>query len=259
MKKHFIFDLDGTIYRGNHLMPGVGNVIAALHKENHRIVFLSNNPLQSREHYASKLRKLGISVRLPQVITSSVVMGHYLEKNNPGAAVYPIGERPLVKELTRRGLVVSEEPTEIDFVIASFDRDFHYDKLNIAYQAIKNGASFIATNPDKTCPVENGEVPDAAGMIGAIQGVTGKAPELITGKPSIYMIRAALDQLGVNESQCVLVGDRIETDIKMALENEITAVLMLTGVTSIKDLNMSQIKPDYVLDTMEEFDSIIDY
>jgi len=256
MIEGFIFDLDGTVYRGDQLLPGAEKVIKKLRRTGKQIVFLSNKPIESRNTYAEKLCRLGIPVETSQIINSSLVTARFLSETDPGAVVYVVGEEPLVKELQSHGMKVSTDPEKIEYVIASFDRKFNYDKLDLAYQAIKNGARLIATNSDKTCPVAGGEIPDAAGMIGAIEGVTGKKVEMIAGKPSSYMLRSAIDILQVDNQACLLVGDRLETDIKMAVENDILAVLVLTGVTARSDLNGSSIKPDHVLETLEEFDSI---
>ncbi len=252
-----IFDLDGTVYRGDELLPGAKEVIEGIRRKDKGPVFLSNKALGRRDAYAKQLTRLGIPTDVDQIINSSLVTARYLLERDPGAPVYVVGEGPLLEELTSHGIKISSDPQEIKYVVASFDRDFHYDKLKIAYDAIKNGAGFIATNADRTCPVKGGEVPDAAGMIGAIEGVTGKKLEMIAGKPSTYMLQSALDILQVDSDSCLLVGDRLETDIRMALDHDITAILVLTGVTSRKDLESSPISPDYVLETLEDFPSLI--
>ncbi|MFP3953603.1 MAG: HAD-IIA family hydrolase, partial [Candidatus Acetothermia bacterium] len=253
----FIFDLDGTVYRGDELLPGAKQVVDELREKDKGPVFLSNKALERRSAYARQLTRLGVPTDVDQIINSSLVTARYLVERDPDAPVYVIGEGPLIEELENHGIEISVDPGEIRYVVASFDRDFHYDKLRIAYDAIKNGAGFIATNADRTCPVKGGEVPDAAGMIGAIEGVTGKKLEMIAGKPSTYMLQSALDILELDSDSCLLVGDRLETDIRMALDHNITAVLVLTGVTDREDLQNSPIKPDYVLETLEDFPSII--
>ncbi|MFW6104545.1 MAG: HAD-IIA family hydrolase [Candidatus Bipolaricaulota bacterium] len=259
MKEGFIFDLDGTVYRSDELMPGARSVITKLDVQGFGIVFLSNKPLHSRQYYADNLDQLGIPVDVNQIITSSYVMGYHLSDTDKGVTVYPVGEEPLMRELKAGGMVISEDPEEIDYVVASFDRNFHYDKLNIAFQAIMNGARFIATNPDRTCPVKNGEVPDAAGMIGAIEGVTGKKVELVTGKPSKLMVKAALDRLELPPGDCLLIGDRLETDIKMGNDHGIPTALVLTGVTNRSDLAGSSIEPTYILEDLSQLPEKLDF
>jgi len=248
----YIFDLDGTIYLGEKLIPGAGETIERLKSLSKKIIYLSNKPLQTREDYAAKLTRLGIPTRAEEVINSSLVMARWLSGEAPGATIYVIGEAPLIQELVRAGFRVSEKAGEIQYVIASFDRTFDYRKLNIALQAIKRGAHFVATNPDRTCPVEGGEIPDCAAMIGAVEGTTGKKVEAVVGKPSDTMIRVAVDYMGLRPQDCVLVGDRLETDMVMGKKAGMAAALVLTGVTTRESLKNSDIQPDYVWESVAE-------
>jgi NagD protein len=146
---------------------------------------------------------------------------------------------------------LTEEPAEIDTVVAAFDRTFDYRKWNIAFQAIKfHGAHFVATNPDRTCPVEGGEIPDCAGIIAALEVTTGIKCELIAGKPSPMMIQAGAALLGVPPDQCLVVGDRLETDILMGREAGAKTAVVLTGVTRREHLATSPVQPDYVLENI---------
>jgi len=248
----YIFDLDGTIYLGEKLIPGAGETIERLKSLSKKIIYLSNKPLQTREDYAAKLTRLGIPTRAEEVINSSLVMARWLSGESPGATIYVIGEAPLIQELVRAGFRISEKAGEIRYVIASFDRTFDYRKLNIALQAIKRGAHFVATNPDRTCPVEGGEIPDCAAMIGAVEGTTGKKVETVVGKPSDTMIRVAVDYMGLRPQDCVLVGDRLETDMVMGKKAGMAAALVLTGVTTRERLKNSDIQPDYVWESVAE-------
>jgi NagD protein len=248
----YIFDLDGTIYLGERLIPGAGETIERLKSLSKKIIYLSNKPLQTREDYAAKLTRLGIPTRAEEVINSSLVMARWLSGEAPGATIYVIGEAPLIQELVRAGFRISEKAGEIQYVIASFDRTFDYRKLNIALQAIKRGAHFVATNPDRTCPVEGGEIPDCAAMIGAVEGTTGKKVETVVGKPSDIMIRVAVDYMGLRPQDCILVGDRLETDMVMGKKAGMAAALVLTGVTTRESLKNSDIRPDYVWESVAE-------
>jgi NagD protein len=248
----YIFDLDGTIYRGEKLIPGARETIEKLKSLAKKIVYLSNKPLQTREDYAAKLTRLGIPTEPAEVINSSFVMARWLSQRAPGATVFIIGEPPLIEEMTRGGFHLSENPEEVQYVIASFDRSFDYQKLNIALQAIKKGAHFVATNPDRTCPVEGGEIPDCAAMIGAVEGATGKKVEVIVGKPSDIMIQVAGEAMDLNPQDCLLVGDRLETDMVMGKKAGMATALVLTGVTTRKALWQSPLQPDYIWESVAE-------
>lgn len=248
MLKGYLLDLDGTVYRGEKLIPGAREAIDALRRRGKKILFISNKPLYSRKDYAQKLSRLGIPAEEKDVINSSYVLALYLTKEAPGSRVFAIGEPPLLEELQRAGLkIVQNCSTTIDYVIAAFDRTFNYQKLNTAFQALRRGARFYATNPDRTCPVEGGEIPDAAAIIAALEATTGRKVEKVFGKPSQYMVEVALDILGLPAQACAVVGDRLETDIRMAKDYGLTAILVLTGVTTPQDLQHSLIQPDYVL------------
>ncbi len=248
----YIFDLDGTIYRGEKLIPEARETIEKLKSLGKKIVYLSNKPLQTREDYAAKLTRLGIPTEPGEVINSSFVMASWLWRQAPKAAVFIIGEPPLIEEMTRKGFKISEKPEEVQYVIASFDRTFDYRKLNIALQAIKKGARFVATNPDRTCPVEDGEIPDCAAMTGAIEGATGKKVEAIVGKPSEIIIQVAVEAINLTPRECLLVGDRLETDVVMGKKAGMATALVLTGVTSREVSRQSPIKPDYVWESIAE-------
>jgi NagD protein len=253
----YIFDLDGTIYLGEKTIPGARQVIAELRRRGRGVVFLSNKPLQPRRVYAEKLTRLGIPAALGDVINSSLVLTQYLLREMAGATIFVIGEQPLLDELTAAGLTLSETPEEIDVVIASFDRTFDYRKLDIGFQALKLGARFFATNADRTCPVEGGEIPDAAAVIGALQGCSGRRVELVAGKPSSLMVEVALGRLGLPADVCLMVGDRLETDILMGKTAGMSTALVLTGVTQRKDLARSSVLPDYTLESVADIPGLI--
>jgi arabinose operon protein AraL len=247
-----VLDLDGTVYLGDALLPGAQRTVAALRTAGSRIVFLSNKPLETRADYAAKLTRLGIPTSPDEVINSSWVMARWLEREAPGAALFVIGERPLLDELQGSGFRLTEEPGKIDFVIASFDRTFEYHKLQVAFGAIRAGTRFVATNADRYCPVPGGGLPDAAAIIGAIEGCTGKQVEVVVGKPSPITVRAILDRLQLPASECIIVGDRLETDVRMGQEAGMATAVVLTGVTTPELLAASDIQPDYVLRCIDE-------
>ena len=261
MFEGFIFDLDGTIYLGDFLIPGADRVVRLLREKEKKVAFLSNKPLETREDYASKLTRLGIPAEPDEVINSTFVMTHYLKKNAPQARLFVVGETPFIEELKRTGFTIAEEPKEIDYVVVAFDRTFDYRKLNIAFQAIKKfGAHFVATNPDRTCPVEGGEIPDCAGMIAAIEAVTEKKVEAIVGKPSPIMIQTVLDVLRLRPEDCILVGDRLETDIKMGKDSGIATGIVLTGVTDeemLKKVKHTPDQPDFVFQSIADVGNLL--
>ena len=248
-----ILDLDGTVYLGEHALPGAVDTIAALRAHGLPVVFVTNKPLEPAAVYAAKLTRLGIPTEPDDVITSSRVLGNYFVRQAPRARVFVIGEPPLREEMRRFGLLLTEDPAQIEYVIAALDRTFDYRKWNIAFRALKfHGAHLVATNGDRTCPEPEGEIPDCAGIIAALETSTDRQVELISGKPSPQMIRAAAARLKVPPDQCLVVGDRLETDIVMGRAAGAWTALVLTGVsTRAQTLRMSK-PPDLILNNLGE-------
>ncbi|HEY2995441.1 MAG TPA: HAD-IIA family hydrolase [Methylomirabilota bacterium] len=246
----WLFDLDGTVYLGEALIPGAAETIAALRADGRRVAFLSNKPLYTRGDYAEKLTRLGIPARADEVVNSSIVLARHLQRLDAGAPVFVIGEPPLIGELRAHGFEVRNDP-DVRWVVIAFDRTFDYAKLNTALQAVRrHDARLIATNPDRTCPTAEGEIPDCAGMMAAVEAVTGKTVEVVVGKPSPIILEVALETLGVAAGDCVMVGDRIETDIVMGKRLGLATVLVLSGITRGDDPRIAELRPDLVLDSI---------
>ena len=250
-QRGWLFDLDGTIYLGDALIPGADRVIATLREAGRRVAFLSNKPLQTREDYARKLTGLGILAVADDVVNSSLVLARHLATLDPGAPLFVIGEPPLIAELIAHGFEVRRDP-RVRWVVIAFDRTFDYAKLHLALQAVRGGARLIATNPDRTCPTAEGEIPDCAGMMAAVEAVTGERVEIVVGKPSPIILEVALRRLGVTAADCVIVGDRLETDIVMGKDHGLATALVLTGITRAGDPRIAEIGPDAVLPSIRE-------
>ncbi len=254
----FIFDLDGTVYLGDHVLFGAIETIAELRARGFKTVFISNKPLEPGSAYAAKLTRLGIPTPCDDVITSARVLAMYFQRNAPGARVFIIGEPPLIEEMRQAGLHIVDDPARIEYVIAAFDRTFDYRKWNIAFQAIKfHGAHFVATNADKSCPVDGGEIPDCAGIIAALEATTGKKVEFVAGKPSPLIIQAGIERMQVHAEECLVIGDRLETDIAMGRAAGTRTALVLTGVTRREHLASAAIQPDFVLESLGELRHVV--
>ena len=252
----YAFDLDGTIYLGDHLLPGARRLVEELRRRGLAVRFLSNNPTKDPEQYAEKLERLGLPTPVDEIVNTVVTMTRWLLDNAPGAVVYPISEPPLVRALEQAGIRMSSDPAEIDVVVASYDRTFTYEKLQIAFDAIwyHRRARLVATNPDRFCPFPGGRgEPDCAAIIAAVEACTGVRCEANTGKPDPAMLRAALAGLEVAPADCVMVGDRLSTDIRMALDTGMAAALVLTGETRAEDLRglPPSDAPELVLDRID--------
>ena len=252
----YIFDLDGTIYLGDELLPGAKRLIETLRENGKKIVFLSNNPTKDPKMYSEKLTKLGLPTPEEETVNTVVTMTQWLLQNHPDAVVFPISEEPLKNALREAGIQLSDNAEEIDIVIASYDRTFEYEKLQIAFDAIwfHKRARLVTTNPDRYCPFPGGRgEPDAAAIVGAIEACTGAKCEVNVGKPDPIMLETIMGMVGLDASECVCTGDRLYTEIRMALDAGMPAAVVLTGETTPEMLADEALenKPDYVLDRID--------
>lgn len=248
----YLFDLDGTIYLGDTRLPGAAETIAALRAAGKRTIFLSNNPTKSRQQVVTRLAEMGITTTLADVVNSSFVLVQWLLREAPGARLFVVGEAPLQEELRAAGFRLTEQPGEIDVVVASFDRTFDYHKLQVAFDAINAGARLVATNGDRYCPVPGGGQPDAAAVIAAIEACTGTTCDPIVGKPSPIMVSTIMEMLQRPPSRCIMVGDRLETDIQMGINAGMATCLVLTGDATRDKLATSGLAPTYVVAQIDE-------
>jgi HAD superfamily hydrolase (TIGR01450 family) len=248
----YLFDLDGTIYLGDELLPGAKRLVLKLRELEKRVIFLTNNPTRNPGMYAEKLTRLGLKTPPEEVVNTVVTMTGWLLQNHPEAVVFPISEEPLKNSLREAGIKMSEDPEEIDIVIASYDRGFDYRKLQIAFDAIwfHKRAKLVTTNPDRYCPLPGGRgEPDAAAIVGAIEGCTGTKCEVNVGKPDPIMLETIMGLLDLDAKDCVMTGDRLYTEIRMALDAGMPSAVVLTGETTAEDLDEESEEnlPAYVL------------
>ena len=252
----YVFDLDGTLYLGDHLLPGAAETVAAIRTAGARVAFLTNKPLETPAAYAVKLTSLGIPATAREVVSSTDALLRYLGSHAAGARILPITEPPLAEMLRAAGFrtvdPVHDDPTTADVVVVSWDRTFDYAKLVAAFRAVRAGARIVATNPDPYCPTPDGDLPDCAAMLAAIEASTGARAEVIVGKPSPHMAATLLDRLALPSNDTILVGDRLLTDVRMAREAGMASALVLSGATAAEALDESPVVPDYVLGGVAE-------
>ena len=252
----YTFDLDGTIYLGDGLLPGARETIETLRDRGKVVRFLSNNPTKDPEQYAEKLDGLGLPTPLEEIVNTTVTTTHWLLEHAPGAVVFPIGEEPLKRAFATAGIAMSEDPAEIDIVVASYDRTFEYRKLQIAFDAIwfHKRARLITSNPDRYCPMPGGRgEPDAASIVAAIEACTQTTCEANLGKPGVEMLETVLGMLGLPAHRCLMIGDRLSTDIAMAAAAGMDSALVLTGETTPKmaaELSADE-APTWILDRID--------
>ncbi|TNJ63498.1 HAD-IIA family hydrolase [Paenibacillus hemerocallicola] len=244
----FIFDLDGTVYLGDRMIDGAAEAIRTLRQRGDKVLFLSNKPIADRSSYAEKLTKMGIPTEVGDVLNSSLIVARYLRKTMlPGQRAYVIGEEPIRRELLHHGVHCTDRAEEAEVIVLSWDREFTYEKLNVLYQSALRGATVVASNPDATCPLEGGQVPDTGTMIAALETALGKRAVVVAGKPSRIAAEAAVERIGLDCKDCFVIGDRLETDIRMANEAGMHSVLVLTGVGTEQEAEAGPDRPRTIL------------
>lgn len=252
----YVFDLDGTIYLGEALLPGARRLIETLRQRSRRVVFCSNNPTKRPDEYAAKLTRLGLPTPVRDVYTSLAATVSWIGRNMPTARVFPIGEQPLTDALRAAGITLCEEPDRIDLVVSSYDRTFDYRKLQIAFDALwfHKRARLVTTNPDRFCPFPGGRgEPDAACITAAITAGTQVECEAVFGKPSKDLLEIISAESGLNPATSIMVGDRLSTDVVFARNTGMASALVLTGETdrALLDAAPPGHRPDFVLDRID--------
>lgn len=252
--KAFIFDLDGTIYLGDKPIPGAGDVLRQLRDEGAKVRFVTNNPRFSREHYAKKLNDMGVEADVDEVVTSAWLTANYLKKNPSYGKIFMIGENQLRSELSDAGVEVVEAG-ETDTVLVSFDTTLRYARLQHAFLSIKNGANFIATNPDAVCPTPEGGLVDAGAIIAALEAATGKKVEKVIGKPSPLLGQLLVDELSVPPEKCVVVGDRLNTDVRLGKQAGMISVWIRANNETIPP--ELEYEPDFIIKSIADLPSVM--
>ena len=253
----YVFDMDGTIYLGDELLPGAQRLVDELRRRDVPVRFLSNNPTRDPDMYAAKLTKLGLPTPVADVANTVVTTVRWLLLHRPGAVVFPIAEEPLIRALAAAGIEMSDDPSRIDVVISSYDRSFDYRKLQIAFDAIwyHRRAELVETNPDRYCPFPGGRgEPDCAAITAAIEACTGTRKVASFGKPDPIMVEEALRGLDVAPSDCLMIGDRLMTDVAMAVDAGMASCLVLTGDSTREEAEAlpADRRPTYVVSRVDE-------
>lgn len=252
--KCFLFDMDGTINLGNELIPGMEGFFEKLRAAGRKYYLLTNNSSRSHEHYVQKMQGLGVPVTRQEVLISTDAMTNWLHKHKPDARLFVLGTPQLLAAVEAAGFTLTHTLDEpVDYVVVGFDQTLTYERLAIACRLIDRGVPYVATHPDVRCPIEGGEfIPDTGAMLELIKTATGKAPQLIFGKPYQYMVDVVLEKTGCRREEIAMVGDRLATDIAFGLNNDILSILVLTGEATLEDVERGSIKPDLILPHAKE-------
>ena len=244
-KKGFICDMDGVIYHGNQVLPGVREFIDWLHRENKEYLFLTNNSGYTRKELQQKLARMGLDVPEERFYTSALATAAFLKQQSPGCTVYAIGEAGLFNALYDAGITMND--VNPDYVVIGEGKSYTLDTLTKATNLVLKGAKLIGANSDITGPIENGIAPACRALVAPIELATGKQA-YFCGKPNPLMMRSGLNILGCHSGEAVMVGDRMDTDVICGMECGMSTVLVLSGVSSRDTLNTFAYRPTAILE-----------
>ncbi len=248
-KKGFICDMDGVIYHGNKLLPGVKKFVDWLKADKKHFIFLTNSSERTPKELQEKLNRLGINVDRSHFYTSALATATFLANQRPKGSAYIIGEAGLINALYNVGYTMNN--VDPDYVVMGESKSYSYERIEHAVNLVLKGAKLIGTNPDVTGPVENGIAPATKALISPIELSTGKSAYFV-GKPNPLMMRIALKKLGLQREDSMIIGDRMDTDIIAGIESEIDTCLVLSGITDKKTMESFAYRPRWVLEGVGE-------
>lgn len=244
-KKGFICDMDGVIYHGNKILPGVAEFIQWLHDEKKEYMFLTNNSGHTPRELQQKLARMGLDVTEDHFYTSALATATFLKDQAPGCSVYAIGEAGLFNALYDAGITMND--VNPDYVVVGEGKAYSLDTLTKAVNLVMKGAKLIGTNTDVSGPIENGIAPACGALAAPIEIATG-THAYFCGKPNPLMMRTGLKLIGCHSAEAVMVGDRMDTDVLSGMESNMSTVLVLSGVSTRETLATYAYRPSIVLD-----------
>lgn len=257
-KKLFLLDMDGTIYNENTVFEGTIPFLETIKEQGAKYVFVTNNSSKSSKAYVEKLQKMGIVASTEDIFSSIDATIIMLKEKYPNTLIYVQGTQSFIDELRESGIEVTEEIVEnIGMVLTGFDTELNFNKLNKTCEILsRKNVPYYATNPDLVCPVSYGYVPDNGSVAIMIENATKKKPVFI-GKPEPTMIELACKKYGIGKNDAVVIGDRLYTDIASGINAGVDTICVLTGEATLKDIEETKYKPDYVFASVTEITKAI--
>jgi NagD protein len=249
-KNGFIIDMDGVLYHGNRLLPGVQEFVAWLSANNKRFVFLTNSSERTPKELQEKLDRLGVTVDKDAFYTSALATAMFLSAQKPRGSAFIIGDAGLINALYNVGYTMNN--VDPDYVVIGETRGYSYEMVEKAINLVMGGARLIGANPDITGPGEHGIVPATKALVAPIEMATGRKAYFV-GKPNPLMMRNALKKIKCNREESVIIGDRMDTDIVAGIESEIDTCLVLSGITSRDMIDHFPYRPKYILNGVIDF------
>ena len=245
----YLLDMDGVLVHEHEPIKGANELLAALREAGLRYLVMTNNSIYTPRDLSARLRNSGISIAPQHIWTSALATARFLSDQRPGGSAYVVGEAGLTTALHEIGYTLVE--SRPDYVVLGETRTYSFEAITKAIRLVNAGARFIATNPDQTGPSPTGVLPATGSVAALIQAATGVSPYFV-GKPNPLMMRSALRQMEAHSESTVMVGDRMDTDIKAGIEAGLETVLVLTGLTERATIDRYPYRPHRVVDSVAE-------
>ncbi len=253
-----IIDMDGVLWHGDMAQAGLVEFFQTLRDLSLPFILATNNASQTPEQYVAKLAGMGVEVSLSEILTSGMAPASFLaERYCPEETkVFVIGMSGARQPLLDKGFTLTETigngmKPDADVVVSGLDKHLSWDKLTTAALNIQAGAAFYGTNGDVTLPTELGFVPGNGATLAALEAATGVEPFII-GKPEPIIYQQAFKLLGVEAEQTVAIGDRLETDILGAVRAGIRSLMVLSGISTLEDVDATNYAPTWVMQDIRE-------
>ena len=247
--KAVFLDLDGTIYLGDNLIEGSLEFLSRLDEAGIKRYFLSNNSSRSVKQYVTKLHSMDIPATDDDVLLSTHDLLSWLA-NEGVNQTYLVGTEGMREMLEDAG--IETRSTDPQYVVLGYDTEINYEKLSTASILMHRGVPMVVSHPDMVCPSPEGGLPDTGAYMALFEATTGKVPFHIAGKPNAGMILHKVEELGLSPEECVMVGDRLYTDMEMADRAGVHGVLVLSGEATREDLGVAPQNPSLVVGSVAE-------
>lgn len=250
----WLTDMDGVLIREDRPIPGAQEFLNTLQEQDLPYLVLTNNSVFTNRDLSVRLAGSGLDVPEDRIWTSANATASFLKQQSPGSSAFVIGEAGLITALHNADFVMTELDPE--YVVLGETRNYDFNALTKAIRLIEGGAKFIATNPDRTGPSDEGTLPATGAVAAMVTKATGRKPYFI-GKPNPIMIRAGLNKIGAHSEHTAMIGDRMDTDVLSAIEAGLQAHLVLSGSTKLADISMFPYRPAAIHDTIADITPLV--
>jgi NagD protein len=245
----YLMDMDGVLVHEDHLIPGADKLLDELRTREIQFLVLTNNSIYTPRDLRARLLRTGLDVPETSIWTSALATATFLDSQRPDGSAFVIGEAGLTTALHEIGYVLTDR--DPDYVVLGETRTYSFTAITTAIRLVEQGARFIATNPDATGPSREGSLPATGSVAALIERATGHAPYFV-GKPNPLMMRSALRSVGAHSESTLMIGDRMDTDVRSGLEAGLQTILVLSGISGQDTAERFPYRPTRVIDSVAD-------